>query len=248
MTRLHTADRLGQLSRRQMLRTSGLLAAGVFVGRNAIVEALQQAAVNPIDAMRGQLAMTPIAPTKLADNLTLLAGPGGNVVVLHGTEGKIVVDSFVLPVWAKLKQTIDGMDNTPIKMLINSHWHFDHTDNNANFRQAGAMILAHENTKKRMGETHDLLGMHFTPSPANALPTEIFKTTYKVQANGETVDLSYIAPAHTDTDIAIHYTRANVLHLADTYFNGMYPFIDAGTGGGINGMIASADRFIKMAD
>jgi glyoxylase-like metal-dependent hydrolase (beta-lactamase superfamily II) len=194
------------------------------------------------------MAAAPIETVKLGPNLTMLSGPGGNVVVLQGADGKIVVDTFVLPVWAALKKSIDSMGNAPIKLLINTHWHFDHTDNNANFRGAGAGILAHENTTKRLSEPHDLLGMHFDPAPATARPTQTFKDTHKMQANGEPVELGYIQPAHTDTDIYIHYTKSNVLHLGDCFFNGIYPFIDASTRGNVNGMIAAADRALKMTD
>ncbi len=231
------------------------MAAGVFHG--SIVERLlarsaqQPAAAPPADplaAIRAQMAAAPIETVKLGVNLTMLSGPGGNVVVLHGGDGKIVVDTFVLPVWSALRKTIDGMGNAPIKLLINTHWHFDHTDNNANFRQAGAGILAHENTAKRLSESHDLLGMHFAPAPETARPTETFKDSHKMQANGEPVELGYIQPAHTDTDIYIHYTKSNVVHLGDCFFNGVYPVIDAGTGGNVNGMIAAADRALKMGD
>ena len=198
--------------------------------------------------MRAQMGAAPIEATKLGDNLTLLAGPGGNVVVLNGPDGKIVVDCFVQPAWPKLKQALDGMDSAPIKMLIDSHWHFDHTDNNAAMHAAGATILAHENAKKRMTEMHDLLGMHFNPSPAAALPTQTFRLNQKLQANGETLTLGYIPPAHTDGDIYIHYLKSNVLHMADVFFNGMYPFIDGGTGGNINGQIAGAAKVLALAD
>jgi glyoxylase-like metal-dependent hydrolase (beta-lactamase superfamily II) len=90
--------------------------------------------------------------------------------------------------------------------------------------------------------------MHFAPSPANALPTQTFAATQKMTVNGENLSLAYIPPAHTDTDIYIQYPRANVLHLGDTFFNGIYPFIDAGTGGKINGMIDAATKGIGMAD
>ena len=131
--------------------------------------------------MRAQMGATPLETVKLSDNLTMLSGPGGNVVVLNGPDGKVVVDSFVQTAWAKLKQSLDGMGNGPIRWLIDTHWHFDHTDNNSNFRAAGAQILAHENTKKRLSETHDLLGMHFAPSPASALPTQTFTATHRLQ-------------------------------------------------------------------
>jgi glyoxylase-like metal-dependent hydrolase (beta-lactamase superfamily II) len=249
------------ISRRQLLRGSGVLAGSALFAKAfpdalsaraataALARAAQQgAATDPLAAMRAQMGAIPMEAVKLADNLTLLMGPGGNVVVLHGTDGKVVVDSFVQPAWTKLKQNIDGMDSTPIKLLIDTHWHFDHTDNNARFHDAGAMILAHENTKKRLTESHDLLGMHFNPSPANALPTETFKERHTLQANGESLELGYIPPAHTDTDIYVHYQKANVLHCGDVFFNGIYPFIDAGTRGNITGQIAGADKLLKMAD
>jgi glyoxylase-like metal-dependent hydrolase (beta-lactamase superfamily II) len=249
------------ISRRQLLQSGGVLAgstifAQVFPGAlaaraAATALAAQQrrgAPADPLAAMRAQMGAIPMEIVKLADNLTLLMGPGGNVVVLHGTDGKIVVDSFVQPAWTKLKQNIDGMDSTPIKLLIDTHWHFDHTDNNARFHDAGAMILAHENTKKRLTESHDVLGMHFDPSPANALPTQTFKERHTLQANGETLELGYIPPAHTDTDICVHYQKANVLHCGDVFFNGMYPFIDGGTRGNITGQITGADKLLKMAD
>lgn len=185
---------------------------------------------------------------KLTDSLTMLSGPGGNVVVLNGPDGKIVVDSFVQPAWPELKKMLDGLGNGRITTLIDTHWHFDHSDNNENFRKAGAAVLAHANTKKRLTETHELLGMRFPPAPAAALPTETFTSTHSLTANGEQVALGHIPPAHTDTDIYIRFAKGNVLHLGDVFFNGIYPFIDAGTGGSINGMVRGVETCLKLAD
>jgi glyoxylase-like metal-dependent hydrolase (beta-lactamase superfamily II) len=248
-------------TRREILRAGGFLAGAAVLARlfpgSLLAGAArplpypQQAGAAPADplaAARAQMGAAPLETLKLTDNLTMLSGPGGNVVVLNGPDGKIVVDSFVQTAWAKLKESLDGMGNAPLRVLIDTHWHFDHTDNNANFRAAGAQILAHENTKKRLAEPHDLLGMHFPPSPAAALPSQTFTSTHGMQANGENLSLGYFAPAHTDTDIFVQYPRANVLHMGDTFFNGIYPFIDAGTGGKINGMIAAANRALNMVD
>jgi cyclase len=109
-------------------------------------------------------------------------------------------------------------------------------------------VIAHDNPKKRMSETHDVLGMHFTPSPADALPTQTFASAHTLTANGEALDLVYVPPAHTDTDIYIHFSKANVLHMGDVFFNGIYPFIDQGTGGSINGMIGGVERALKQVD
>jgi cyclase len=240
------------MTRRELLRGAVVLGAGAWLVPDWIVPAeaciLQQAAADPVAAMRAQIGAVPIERVKLTDNLTMLSGPGGNVLVLHGADGKIVVDGFVQPAWAGLKQELDGFGSGPIQTLIDTHWHIDHSDNNANFRKAGAAILAHENTRKRLTETHQLLGMTFKPAPPDALPTRTFKDTHTLTANGEQVALGHIPPAHTDTDIYIRCSKANVLHLGDVFFNGIYPFIDASTGGSVSGMIAGADMALTLAD
>jgi glyoxylase-like metal-dependent hydrolase (beta-lactamase superfamily II) len=241
------------ITRRQLLKGgfafagSALIAPAIpaWIARPSAA-ALQQAA-DPLAQMRAQVGAIPIQATKLTDRLTLLAGPGGNVAVLHGPDGKIVVDTFMQPAWTSLKQMLDGLGNGKIT-LIDTHWHFDHTDNNENFRKAGAAIVAHENTKKRMSETHELLGMKFLPSPPDALPTQTFGARHSITANGEQIALAHVPPAHTDTDITIHFQKANVLHLGDLFFNGIYPFIDASTRGSINGMIAASNAVLKTAD
>ena len=242
-----------------MIRGSATLAGGVFLAHlfpgalraSAAVYGPQGAApaADPLAMIRAQIGAMPIQTQKLGESLTLLSGPGGNVVVLNGADGKIVVDTFLSPAWPKLKETLDGMGNAPVKTVIDTHWHFDHTDNNAPLHAAGATILAHENTKKRMSEAHDLpvLGLHFEPSPADALPQQTFATSHKLKANGESLALQHLAPAHTDTDIYILFEKANVIHMGDTFFNGFYPFIDSGTGGKISGMIAAADKILALA-
>ncbi len=189
----------------------------------------------------------PIQATKLTDTLMLLMGPGGNVVVLHGPDGKIAIDTFVQPAWDGLEAELDKLGTAPITAAVDTHWHYDHADNNAGFRKAGAAIVAHENTRKRLTQTHTLLGMEFPASPPDALPTRTFTSTHAMDANGEQVALGYIPPAHTDTDIYIRFAKADVLHLGDLFFNGMYPFIDASTGGSIGGMIAGATMALNMA-
>jgi cyclase len=203
--------------------------------------------VDPLAQMRATMGAPAIETMKLTDNLVMLSGPGGNVAVLYGPDGKVVVDTFLQPAWERFKQSLDGLSDARITSVINTHWHFDHVDNNQNLRQAGADIVAHENTRKRLSETHDLLGMHFTPAPAEALPTQTFTATHKMTANGEALELTHVGPAHTDTDIFIRFTKADVLHMGDVFFNGIYPFIDQGTGGSINGMIAGAEQGLKLA-
>jgi cyclase len=231
-------------SRRAFLRAAGVL-SGALAFRSfpdGVLEAFQ---ANALEARRTQSAAAPIVTTRLTDRLALLTGPGGNVVVFHGPDGKILVDGFVRPAWPKLTQALDAVSAAPIKWLIDSHWHFDHADNNGNARAAGAKVIAHENTKRRLTESHDLLGMHFDPAPESELPTQTFTAGLKLNANGEQVDLTHVPPAHTDSDVFVFFPAANVLHMGDVFFNGGYPFIDASTGGTIDGMIDAVGLALK---
>jgi cyclase len=247
-----------QNTRREMLRNCTRFAGSALLFPASLltsgVPALcQQAATAPTDslgAMRAQMGTLPIHSQPLAENLRLLSGPGGNVVVLNGPDGKIVVDTFLLPAWPKLKENLDGLGNGPLKTAIDTHWHVDHTDNNANLHAAGATVLAHDNTKTRMAEPHDsaLMGLHFPAFPADALPQQTFSSSKELQVNSEIVMLQYFQPAHTDTDIYIHFQKANVIHMGDTFFNGFYPVIDASTGGKIDGMILAADKILTLVD
>jgi cyclase len=254
-----------QTSRRETLRGSATVAGSVFLANLFPATLLrvgyaQQApsAADLVASMRARFNAAPIQTQKLADNLTMLSGPGGSVVVLNGPDGKIVVDTFVAPAWPRLKDALASLGNAPVKYVIDTHWHFDHTDNNAPLHAAGATVLAHENTKKRMSEPHDqrilyrradgaLADLHFDASPDEALPQQTFPSRYKLQANGETLTLQHFDPAHTDTDIYVHFHKANVISMGDTFFNGMYPYIDPDTGGNIAGMIAAADKILSLA-
>ena len=249
-----------QTSRREMLLTSATLAGSAFLLRASAAGGARQtpSAADLLASMRAKFNAAPLETQRLADDVTMFSGPGGSVVVLNGPDGKFVVDSFVAPAWPRLKKALDGLGNVPVKCLIDTHWHFDHTDNNAHLRAAGATVLAHENTKTRMSEPHDLpvlyrgsdgalAGLHFDPSPVEALPQQTFADSYKLQANGETLALQHVPAAHTDTDIYIHFEKANVIQMGDLFFNWMYPYIDPSTGGKLTGMIAAADKVLSLA-
>ncbi|HWY76096.1 MAG TPA: MBL fold metallo-hydrolase, partial [Verrucomicrobiae bacterium] len=249
-----------QISRREMLRDSVTLALlaqiipATLLRAAAAGDARQApSAAELLASMRAKFNAVPMETQKLADNVTMFDGPGGAVTVLNGPDGKFVVDTFVAPAWPRLREALDGLANAPVNHVINTHWHFDHTDNNAHLHVAGATVLAHENTKKRMSESHDLpvlykgpdgalASLHFDPSTAEALPQLTFPASYNLEVNGETLALQHFAPAHTDSDIYAYFQVANVISMGDTFFNGMYPYIDPGTGGKITGMIAAADK------
>jgi len=250
-------------TRREILRATSALAGGAllaeclpwktFAKAPATVWAqspqeLGSAPIDPVVKYRTGMATIPVQTTKLYDNLYLLSGPGGNIIVLDGADGKLMVDTFVATAWTKLKQALDGLPGTPPKLVIDTHWHLDHADNNGPLHDGGATVLAHENTRKRLSAPQEIaaMGMHFPASPANALPQMVFKDTLQLFMNEEEVALGYFPPAHTDTDIYVHFQKADVLHLGDTFFNGGYPFIDTSTLGNINGMIVATETVLRM--
>jgi cyclase len=251
-----------QTTRREILRTGGVLAgAGVLSGLmpgsllsqpKARAGNLQQvtSSADRLAQMKAGWASIPLQTAKLRDNIYLLSGPGGNMVVLSGADGKVLVDSGIAAAAPKIKLAMDGFGGAPLKILINTHWHFDHTDGNEAMHQAGAVIIAHENTRKRLSTPQDiaLFGLHFDPSPAAAWPQQTFTQGTKLYFNGEQLTLAYFPPAHTDSDIYIRYENGNVLHMGDVWFNGTYPLIDASTGGNIDGMIAGTARGVGLAD
>jgi len=214
--------------------------------------ALQQVAssADRLAKMRADLGAVPLQTAKLRDNLYLLSGPGGNMVVLNGPDGKLLVDSSFAPVAPKIKAAMDGFGPAPLKILINTHWHFDHTDGNAAMHDFGAVILAHENTRKRLSTPQDIaaFGLHFDAAPVSAWPQQTFTDATKLYLNGDELSLVHFAPAHTDSDIYVRFEKSNVLHMGDVWFAGTYPFIDAGTGGNIDGMIAGSALGISLAD
>lgn len=251
-----------QTTRREMLRAgaglagagvlAGLWPAGLLAGARARAGELQQPSTSAerIAQMKAQMGAIPLVTTKLRENIYLLSGPGGNMVVLNGADGKILVDSSFFSVAPKIKSAMDGMGGSPLKTLINTHWHFDHTDGNEAMHQAGAVILAHENTRKRLSMPQDIaaFGLHFDAAPTDAWPQQTFTDGTKLYCDGEELTLAHFPAAHTDSDIYVRYEKGNVLHMGDVWFSESYPFFDASTGGNINGMIAGAAKGIALAD
>src|SRR2546427_469304 len=200
-------------TRREWLRTMAAMGAGALVdglvprelARAATGRPPQQPTAPPQDplaAFRAQLGAIPIQARPLAENLTLLSGPGGNVVVLRGPDGMVVVDTFVAPAWPKFQESLKGLGPPPVKFVIDTHWHFDHTDNNAPLRAGGATLVAHENTKLRMTEPHHLavLELDFPPSPAGAPPPPGFKDGDKLEAERQRLAGEHHPPRHHATD------------------------------------------------
>ncbi len=201
---------------------------------------------SPVTTIRGAAATAKITVTRLRGNLGVLGGSGGNIAVLTGKDGILLVDAGITASRPGITEALRSLSSDPIKHLINTHWHFDHTDGNEWLHSVGAEITAHENTRKHLSETTRVDAWNFTflPSPTGALPTLVFKQDRKLQVNGTTLVLKHYPPAHTDSDLSVEFTEADVLHVGDTWWTGYFPFLDYNTGGRIDGAIRAAEANI----
>ena len=204
-----------------------------------------------VQTARKTAAASTVTVQKLRGNVSVLLGAGGNIAILSGSDGKLLIDAGFAGARPKVSDALASISSDPIKHLINTHWHFDHTDGNEWVHSAGAEILAHENTRKHLSvDTRvEVWNFTFKASPAGAIPARVFQTEQILHLNGATIALKHYAPAHTDSDIYVHFTDADILHVGDTFWNGYYPFIDYSTGGSIDGMIGATEaNLAKVAD
>src|SRR5262245_30457712 len=196
-----------------------------------------------VELIRSEAAKAPIQVHRLRGNVSVLEGSGGNVAVLTGRDGKALIDAGITGSRPRIVEALASLSSDPVKHLINTHWHFDHTDGNEWLHGEGAAILAHENTRKHlvMAQRVEDWDFDFPPSPPGAIPTDVFATDRTISVNGSTLALKHYEPAHTDSDISVNFTDADIIHVADTFWNGIYPFIDYSTGGHIDGTIRATD-------
>jgi glyoxylase-like metal-dependent hydrolase (beta-lactamase superfamily II) len=186
---------------------------------------------------------------QLAPGVAVLFGAGGNIGVSYGEDGTVLIDDQFAPLTPKIQKAVSDLGATPVKFLINTHWHGDHSGGNENFGKAGALIMAHDNVRLRMATDQKTRFGDVKASPKVALPVVTYADGLKLHLNGEEVRVVSVDPAHTDGDSIIHWTRSNVIHMGDLYFNKMsYPFVDRGSGGSVRGVIAAADKALAMAD
>jgi glyoxylase-like metal-dependent hydrolase (beta-lactamase superfamily II) len=180
----------------------------------------------------------------------VLEGSGGNIAVLTGPDGKVLVDAGIGVSRPRLSKALDGLGREPVTHLINTHWHFDHADGNEWLHSVGARIIAQDNTRKHLSGIQRVedWDYNFLQAPAGAIPSEVFAREHSLKLNGTSIALKYYGPAHTDGDISVTFAEANVVHVGDTYWNGIYPFIDYSTGGSIGGMIAACDATLAVAN
>jgi glyoxylase-like metal-dependent hydrolase (beta-lactamase superfamily II) len=238
-----TTKRICEVSRRRFLSSSTIGAAAVWLmPRRVLAEG-----ESPVTKMREAAATAKITVSKLRGNVSVVLGSGGNIAVLTGKDGKLLVDAGITASRRRITEALAGLSSDPIKHLVNTHWHFDHTDGNEWLHSAGAEITAHENTRKHLSETTRVDAWNFTfpPSPAGALPTKVFKKDQKLHLNGTVLALDHYPPSHTDSDISVYFTDADVFHTGDTWWNGFFPFIDYNTGGNINGAVRAAESNVS---
>jgi cyclase len=191
-----------------------------------------------------------IKTTRLTQNLYLLEGEGGNIGVSAGDDGVFVIDDQFAPLTTRIVAAIKAISDKPVRLMINTHWHFDHTGGNENLGKTGVVIVAQDNVRKRLSTKTpiEFFKSAYGPTPAAGLPVLTFKDTVTFHLNGDEAVAIHVPNAHTDGDSIIHFKNANVVHMGDTYFNGLYPFIDTGTNGSVKGMIAAADRALQITD
>lgn len=184
------------------------------------------------------------------NNIYMLTGDGGNIGVSVGDDGTLLIDSQFAGLTEKINKAVTQINKQPIKYLINTHYHFDHTNGNENIRALGATIIAHDNVPKQMSVDHnfDILGMKIEASPKNALPMITFNQSTNFSINNNDINAFHISLAHTDGDVVVHFKDQNVIHTGDLFFNGFYPFIDTGVGGSIDGMIAAIDKILPLCN
>jgi len=193
-----------------------------------------------------------VGAEKLAEKLYMLwdSGGKGNTVVLTGDDGVLMVDTKVENAVDALCAKIAELSAKPIRFAIITHWHFDHIGGNEKIAKSGATIIAHENVRKHMGIEHDMkiLNAKVPPAPEIARPLVTFKKEITFHLNGETVKVLHVEPGHTDGDAVIYFQNANVIHMGDLYFEGLYPFIGIYSGGSINSMIKVINQILPMID
>lgn len=206
-------------------------------------------AIGPAAAQQQDFSKVEIKAQNVAPGLSVLFGAGGNMAVSHGADGTVLIDDQFAPLTPKIEAAITALGATPVKFLINTHWHFDHSGGNENFGKAGALILAHDHVRDRMSVAHDTRFGKIPASPPVALPVVTYHDGISLHLNGDRVRTMHIKHAHTDGDSVVLWEKANVIHMGDTFFHQVtLPFIDLDSGGSAKGLLAGIGQVLTMID
>lgn len=185
----------------------------------------------------------------LSDSVAVLYGRGGNIAVAHGEDATLIIDDQFAPLVPKIEGAVEALGATPVKYVVNTHWHGDHTGGNEEFGKTGATIFAHDNVRVRMSQPQQR-GERTTPaSPKEALPVVTFPQGLRIHLNGDTINLMYFGGGHTDGDSVVFFDEDNIVHMGDMYFKiPGYPFIDTASGGSIYNAMVTIDAVIGSID
>ena len=201
-----------------------------------------------LPALAQDYSKVEIRTTKLGDTTYMMEGAGGNLGLSIGDDAVFLIDDQFAPLTEKIQAAISKLTQKPVRFVLNTHWHGDHTGGNENMGKSGAIIVAHENVRSRMGSEQfiELMKMTEKASPKGALPIVTFASSVTFHLNGDEIRVFHVPKAHTDGDAIVQFTKGDVIHMGDIYFNGMYPFIDTSSGGSIRGVIAGCDRALGI--
>jgi len=183
---------------------------------------------------------------KLADDVWVLYGAGGNIGLCSGPDGAMLVDDQFAPLSEKILAAVKAANDVPLRWVVNTHWHGDHVGGNEAMAAAGATLIAHDRVRQRMieGQDNKTFNRKVDPAPAKALPLITFNDSTTLHVNGEDAVAFHVPPAHTDGDVVVWFPKANVVHMGDTFFSSTYPIIDLESGGHIDGLIATSERVL----
>lgn len=197
----------------------------------------------PALAQRQDLAKVEIKATHVAGSVWMLKGAGGNIAATVGDDGIAIVDDQFAPLAPKIRAALAAFSTKPVRFVVNTHWHSDHTGGNASFADT-ATIIASANVRKRLASGGDVRGKRVEPSPAAALPVVTFEQGLTLHFNGEEVRAIALRPGHTDGDTAVWFVKSNVVHLGDDFVTYGFPFVDVDSGGSVRGMIGALDELV----
>lgn len=191
-----------------------------------------------------------VRATHVAGNVHMLRAAGGNIGLVVGSDAVFVVDDQFAPLTAKVLAAIRAITSVPVKFVLNTHWHFDHTGGNENMGKVGALIVAHENVRRRMSTDQfiEALNRKEPASPRAALPVVTFDEGVTFHLNGDSIIVMHVAPAHTDGDAVVYFTKSNVVHMGDVFLSAAFPFVDLSSGGTIAGIIKAASSVAAMTN